>query len=83
MDNARNVFPRVQVFHKMIFRLGQLPIILTSMITHGHEDERYVQYSNELWPNDPNFTIGYFLQLFGILEVALVAKSKLLFEEHP
>jgi len=42
----------------MICGLGQLPITLTGMIAHGHDDDRYAQYSNELWPNDPNFTIG-------------------------
>jgi hypothetical protein len=67
----------------MIFTLGQLLITLTNMIAHGHADERYAQYSNELWPNDLNFTIGYLLQLFCTLEVAFVAKSKLLFEEPP
>jgi hypothetical protein len=65
----------------MIFRLGQLPITLTSMTTHGHEDERYVPYLNELWPNDPNFIIGSLLWLFLTLEVALIVESKLLFEK--
>jgi hypothetical protein len=41
--------------------LKQLPTTLTSMIAHGHGDEKYAQYSNELWPNDPNFTIGSLL----------------------
>jgi hypothetical protein len=53
------------------------------MIAHGHGDKKYVQYSNELWPNDPNFTIGYLLRLFCILEVALITKSKLLLEKPP
>jgi hypothetical protein len=48
----------------MICGLGQLPITLMGMITHGHGDERYAQYSNELWPNDPNFTVGYLLRCF-------------------
>jgi hypothetical protein len=34
------------MMNKPIFGLGQLPIILIGMITHGHGDERYVQYSN-------------------------------------
>jgi hypothetical protein len=34
------------------------------MIMHYHGDEGYVQYSNELWPNDPNFTIGSLLRFF-------------------
>jgi hypothetical protein len=64
MDHAKNVLPRLQMCNKMISTLGQLFITLTSMIAHGHGDEKYAQYSNELWPNDPNFTIGYLLQLF-------------------
>ncbi len=38
---------------KIISRLGQLPIILIGVVTHGHEDERYAQYFNELWPYNP------------------------------
>jgi hypothetical protein len=67
----------------MIFGLGQLPITLIGMIAHGHGDEQCALYSNELWPNDPNFIIWYLLWFFRILEVALVIKSKLLFEEPP
>jgi hypothetical protein len=33
------------------------------MIVHGHGDEAFDQYSNELWPNDLNFIIGYILRL--------------------
>jgi hypothetical protein len=58
MDHAKTTFPRLQVCNKMIYGLGQLPVTLMGMIVHGHEDEKYAQYSNELWPNDPNFTIG-------------------------
>jgi hypothetical protein len=64
----------------MIFGLEQLPITLMEMIVHGHGDERYAQYSNELWPNDPNFTIGSLLWLLWTLEVTPIFKSKLLFE---
>jgi hypothetical protein len=48
----------------MICGLGQLPITLMSMIAHGHGNERYAQYSIELWPNDPKFTIESLLRLF-------------------
>ncbi len=67
----------------MICGLGKLPITLTGMIVHGHGDERYAQYSNELWPNDPNFTVGYLLRCFWILEKALVCESNILFEHPP
>jgi hypothetical protein len=48
----------------MISGLKQLPITLIGMIAHGYGDERYAQYFNEWWPNDPNFTIGSLLHLF-------------------
>ncbi len=76
------VLLRLQMCNKMISGLRQLPITLMGMITHGHGDERYAQYFIELWPNDPNFTIGSLLWLLRTLEVALVLESKLLFE-HP
>ncbi len=63
MDHAKTMFPRLQVCNKMISSLGQLKITFMGMIAHGHGDERYAQYFNEMWPNDPNFTIGSLLQL--------------------
>jgi hypothetical protein len=67
----------------MICGLGQLPITLANMIAHGHGDDSYVQYSNELWPNDPNFTIGYLLWFFRTLEKTLICESNILFEHPP
>ncbi len=83
MDHVETAFPRLQVVNKMIYRLKQLPITLTSMIAHGHGDERYAQYSNELWPNDPNFIIGSLLWLLQTLEKALTCESKILFKHLP
>jgi hypothetical protein len=74
MDHAKTVLPRLQMCNKMILGLGQLPIILTTIITHGHGDERYVQYYNELWPNNPNFIIRSLLRFLRTLEVAPISK---------
>jgi hypothetical protein len=63
MDHVKTTFLKLQVANKMICELGHLPITLMSMTIHGHGDERYAQYSNELWPNDPNFIIRSLLQL--------------------
>jgi hypothetical protein len=82
MDHANIALPRLQVCNKMISSLGQLPITLTGMIVHGHGDEKYAQYFNELWPNNPNFTISFLLHLLRILEAAPILELKLLFE-HP
>jgi hypothetical protein len=82
MGDVKISFPRLQVTNKVICGLGQLPIMLTSIIAHGHDDER-TQYSNELWPNDPNFTIGSLLWLLSILEKVPAYESKMLFEYCP
>jgi hypothetical protein len=53
------------------------------MITHGCGDKVFAQYSNELWPNDPNFPIGSLLCLFCSLEKEPIRESRLLFEFEP
>jgi hypothetical protein len=67
----------------MVFELGQLLMTLTGMIIHGHGDKTFAQYSNELWPNDPNFTIGLFLRLFRSLENEPIRESQVLFKFIP
>jgi hypothetical protein len=62
MDHAKIAFPRLQMTNKMICRFGQLPnVTFIGMIAHGHGDDKYAEYSNELWFNDPNFIIGSLL----------------------
>jgi hypothetical protein len=36
MDHVKTTLPRLQVANEMICGLGQLPITLMGMITHGH-----------------------------------------------
>jgi hypothetical protein len=72
MDYFKIVFPRLVVKNKMVSSLGQFPITLNGMITHGHGNATFDQYSNNFWPNDPNFTIGSLLQLILTLEKELV-----------
>jgi hypothetical protein len=50
------------------------------MIIHGHGDEAFIQYSCELWPNDPNFMIRLLLRLFHSLEKELIRESWVFFE---
>ncbi len=56
---------------------------LIGMIAHGHGDEAFIQCFNELWPNDPNFTIRSLLHLFRNLENELIRESWVLFEFEP
>jgi hypothetical protein len=83
MDHSKTFFCRLQVKNKMVFRLGQLLVTLIKMIAHGHGDKTLVQYSNELYPKDPNFTIGSLLCLFYSLEKELVKESQVFFEFEP
>jgi hypothetical protein len=52
----------------MVSGLGELLVTLIRMIVHGHGDKDFAQYSNELWPNDPNFTLGHFCVCFIALK---------------
>jgi len=67
----------------MVFGLGQLLVTLIGMIAHGHGDKTFVQCSNELYPKDPNFTIGSLLHLFCTLKKEPVRESRVLFEFEP
>ncbi len=82
MDHSQIAKQKLEVKNKMMTGLGQLPITLTWMIVHRHGDEAYAQYSNELWPNNLNFTIGLILCLWRTLEKELVRDSQKLFEEE-
>ncbi len=53
------------------------------MIAHGHDDETFVQYSNEFSPSDLNSTIGSLLQLLRTLEKEPTNEFKILFEHEP
>jgi hypothetical protein len=64
MDHSKTTLPRLQMKNKMVSRLGQLLVTLIRMIVHGHGDETFIQYFNEMWPNDPNLSIGSLLCLF-------------------
>ncbi len=82
MDHSKIAIPRLEVKNKIIGELGRLLVVLTWMIVHGHGDEAYIQYSNKLWPNDPNFTIGSLLHLLKTLEKEPVRESRQLFKEE-
>ncbi len=82
MDHSKTTLPRLQVKNKMVVGLSQLLITLTKMIVHGHGDEAFAQYSNELWPNDPNFTIGFHLCLLQTLEKEPICELQRLFDHE-
>jgi hypothetical protein len=73
----------LQVKNKMVLGSSQLRFTLIKIITHRHEDEEFVKYSNEFQPNDLNFIIKLLLQLLWALEKNLISESKILFEFEP
>jgi hypothetical protein len=44
----------------MVSKLGQLLITLTATIVHGHGNETFAQYFNELWPMIQISQLGHF-----------------------
>ena len=48
--------------------LGQHPMNVIGMVTHGHGDGAYAHYSTDLWPGDSNYTISSIAKLLRRLE---------------
>jgi hypothetical protein len=80
MDYTKTAIPWMQRITKATSRLGQIPISLTGMLTHGHGDGAYAHYSTALWPMDSNFTISCLCRALRALERAPVKQSKELFQ---
>ena len=68
MDTAKIVIPRMWVTTKLTASLGQFPVNVTRMVTHGHGNGAYVHYSTDLWPRDLNFTISSLARFLRRLE---------------
>ena len=83
MDMSKTALLRLRVQSKMIYSLSQLPVSLTGMVTHGHRDGVYAHYSNELWPNESNFTVSSLARLLRTLKRPPSRDSKVLFEHPP
>jgi hypothetical protein len=83
MDHTKTAIPRMQRITKATSGLGQIPISLTGMLTHGHGDGAYAHYSMALWPVDSNFTISFLCRVLRTLERVPVKQSKELFRVPP
>jgi hypothetical protein len=79
MDHTKTAIPRMQKITKATSGLGQIPISLLGMLTHGHSDGAYAHYSTALWSVDSNFTISFLCHVLRALEQALVKQSRELF----
>ena len=83
MDTAKTAIPRMQVTTKLTSALGQLPMNVTGMVTHGHGDGAYAHYSTDLWPGDSNYTISSIARLLRRLEEPPIRVTGRLFPYEP
>ena len=83
MDHTKSAIPRMQWSTKATCGLGQIPISITGMLTHGHGDGSYAHYSTAFWPGDSNFTISSICRVLRALEQPPVKDSKELFIAPP
>ena len=83
MDHTKSAIPQMQRSTKATSGLGQIPISVTGMLTHGHGDGAYAHYSTAFWPGDSNFTISSICRVLRALERPPVKDSKELFIAPP
>ena len=83
MDHTKSAISRMQRSTKATSGLGQIPISVTGMLTHGHCDGAYAHYSTTFWPRDSNFTISSICRVLRALEQPPVKDSKELFIAPP
>ena len=82
MDSQKTALPHMRVITKASSGLGQLPMTLAGMLTHGHGDGAYTDFSTDLWPRDSNFTISSLASCICRLERPTMKNSKALFDER-
>ena len=83
MDTAKTALPRILVTTKATQGLGQLPMNVTGMVSHGHWDGTYAHYSLHCWLGDSNATISSLVRLFRLLKDPSIWEYGALFEYLP
>ena len=83
MDHTKSAILRMQRSTKATCGLGQIPISVTGMLTHGHSNGAYAHYSTAFWPGDSNFTISFICRVLRALERPPVKDLKELFIAPP
>lgn len=68
MDQHKTCVPRLEQTPKSCWGEMQLPIALSGILTHGHGEGTYGNFSLPQWPSDPNFTIGSLAKCLRKLE---------------
>jgi hypothetical protein len=68
MDYAKTASPVFSHKTKQSDGLMKLPVLVTSMLVHGHGDVRYAHYGLDIFAHDVNYTVGSFAKLLQDLE---------------
>ena len=80
MDTAKIVLLWMKVTTKATQGLGQLPMNVTSMVSHGHGDGTYAHYCPHCLLGDSNATISLLARLLCRLEGPSIWEFGILFE---
>ena len=83
MDTAKTALPRMRITTKATQGLGQLPMNVTGMVSHGDGDGAYAHYSSHYWLGDSNATISLLARLFRHLEGPSIRESGALLQYPP
>ena len=79
MDHSKTSFVHFSHKSKHIDSFMKLPICVTGMIAHGHEDIRYAHYGLDIFPMDSNHIVGSIAKLLRDLELPPKYSSRELF----
>ena len=82
MDHSKTASPHFSHKSKATESFMKLPVAITGMIAHGHGDVRYAHYGLDIYPMNPNHTIGSIAKLLRDLEGVPRSASRSLFTEE-
>jgi hypothetical protein len=68
MDHSKTASPHLSHKNKSMEAFMKLPVSVTGMIVHGHDDIQYVHYGLDLHPADSNHTVGSVAKVLQDLE---------------
>ena len=82
MDHSKTTSPHFSHKSKATEAFMKLPVAITGMIAHGHGDVRYAYYGLDIYPMNPNHTIGSIAKLLRDLEGVRRNASRCMFTEE-
>ena len=83
MDTAKTALPQMRITTKATQGLGQFPMNVSGMVSHGHGDGAYAHYSRHCWLGDSNAIISSLARLFCRLESPSIRESGALLQYPP